>query len=162
MSLPYNWEIATADEIIDYYADCDGVDLASLPEKLEDEGAPVPVRTVRQLDYNGTWAEEKYYPVEALKCLIWNEELVAASELENWLDLPRADIEKLRKYAFCRPVGINREGEWLFDAEYMLKCRKAWIGEQAGEDTRKHGVKLASPREAEFNWFSLDFRARGA
>lgn len=160
MSLPYNWKTATVDDVIDYYAGTEGVSLDTLTDKLEDANAPVPVRIERSLDYNGSWIERKLYPLEALKVLVWNEELVPASDLENWLDLPRAEIEGLRRYAFCRPVGINRKGEWLFDAEYMLKCRKAWLAEKAGEDFWKTGVKHASPREAEFNWFSLDFRAR--
>lgn len=160
MSLPYNWKIATLDEVMEYYADYDGLDLSSLPEKLQDENAPVPVRIERSLDYNGAWLERKYYPLEALKVLLWNEDLVGASELENWLDLPRSEIEQLHRYAFCRPVGINRKGEWLFDADYMLKCRKAWLIEKAGGDIRRTTIKHASPREAEFNWFSLDFKVR--
>ena len=98
--------------------------------------------------------------MEALKVLLWKEPLVAASDLENWLDMPREEIEKLHKYEFCRPVGINKKGEWIFDADYMLKCRKAWKSEQEGGDTREAQQMTARPREAESNWFSLDFRAR--
>lgn len=160
MALPYNWDIATLDEFMEYYADYEGVDLQSLPDRLEDENAPVAVRYEKYLDYNGSWIERRFYPVEALKVLLWNGDLVPASGLENLLDLPRPEIEKLHRYAFCRPVGINRRGEWLFDADYMLKCRKAWLAEKEGGDPRRLGVKPAGPREAEFNWFSLDFKAR--
>ena len=160
MALPYDWDIATVEEVMKYYADVDGVDLPNLTDRLGDENAPVPVRVDKFLDYNGTWVEKKYYPVEALKVLLWKEPLVAASDLENWLDMPREEIEKLHKYEFCRPVGINKKGEWIFDADYMLKCRKAWKSEQEGGDTREAQQMTARPREAESNWFSLDFRAR--
>ena len=160
MAFPYDWDIATVDEIMEYYAGSEGVDVGSLPEKLEDANAPVPVRVDRFLDYNGSWVEREYYPGEALKVLLWNEPLVSADDLENWLDMPRSEIEKLHRYEYCRPVGINREGKWLFDADYMLKCRKAWKAETEGGNPREYSGMLASPREAEFNWFSLDFRAR--
>ena len=89
MALPYDWDIATVEEVMEYYADVDGVDLPNLTDRLGDENAPVPVRVDKFLDYNGTWVEKKYYPVEALKVLLWKEPLVAASDLENWLDMPR-------------------------------------------------------------------------
>ena len=158
MALPYDWDIATVEEVMEYYADVDGVDLPNLTDRLGDENAPVPVRVDKFLDYNGTWVEKKYSPVEALKVLLWKEPLVAASDLENWLDMPREEIEKLHKYEFCRPVGINKKGEWIFDADYMLKCRKAWKSEQEGGDTREAQQMTARPRES--NWFSLDFKAR--
>ena len=100
MALPYDWDIATVEEVMEYYADVDGVDLPNLTDRLGDENAPVPVRVDKFLDYNGTWVEKKYYPVEALKVLLWKEPLVAASDLENWLDMPREEIEKLHKYEF--------------------------------------------------------------
>ena len=79
MALPYNWDIATLDELMEYYADYEGVDLQSLPDRLEDENAPVPVRYEKYLDYNGSWIERRFYPVEALKVLLWNGDLVPSS-----------------------------------------------------------------------------------
>ena len=44
MALPYDWDIATVEEVMEYYADVDGVDLPNLTDRLGDENAPVPVR----------------------------------------------------------------------------------------------------------------------
>ena len=57
MAFPYDWDIATVDEIMEYYAGSEGVDVGSLPEKLEDANAPVPVRVDRFPDYNGSGLE---------------------------------------------------------------------------------------------------------